>query len=65
MLRLPHIDDGRDAGPFANTSHFFILAGLGGIVLSGTRPCCSAPAASARAPRSSCSRAGTRRSAAC
>ena len=30
-----HIDDGRDAGPFANTSHFFILAGLGGIVLSG------------------------------
>ncbi|MDQ3433216.1 MAG: hypothetical protein M3481_00790, partial [Actinomycetota bacterium] len=30
-----HIDDGRDAGPLANTSHFFILAGLGGIVLSG------------------------------
>ena len=30
-----HIDNGRDAGPFANTSHFFILAGLGGIVLSG------------------------------
>ena len=30
-----HIDDGRDAGPFANTSHFFILAGLGGIVLAG------------------------------
>ena len=30
-----HIDDGRDAGPFANPSHFFILAGLGGIVLAG------------------------------
>jgi hypothetical protein len=30
-----HIDDGRDPGPFANTSHFFILAGLGGIVLAG------------------------------
>ena len=30
-----HIDNGRDAGPFANASHFFILGGLGGIVLSG------------------------------
>jgi hypothetical protein len=30
-----HIDDGRDAGPFANPSHFFILGGLVGIVLAG------------------------------
>lgn len=30
-----HIDDGRDAGPFANDSHFLILAGLGGIALAG------------------------------
>ena len=30
-----HIDDGRDAGPFANPSHFFILGGLAGIVLAG------------------------------
>src|SRR3954454_4619187 len=30
-----HIDRGRDAGPFANPSHFFILAGLYGIVAAG------------------------------
>ena len=30
-----HIDNGRDAGPFANPSHFFILAGLGGIAVAG------------------------------
>ena len=30
-----HIDAGRDPGPFANDSHFFILAGLAGIVLGG------------------------------
>ena len=30
-----HIDSGRDAGPFANASHFVILAGLAGIVLGG------------------------------
>lgn len=30
-----HIDNGRDAGPFANPSHFFILAGLAGIALAG------------------------------
>jgi hypothetical protein len=30
-----HIDDGRDAGAFANGSHFLILAGLGGIALAG------------------------------
>src|SRR5918996_2550944 len=28
----PHIDQGRDAGPFANPSHYFIPAGLYGIV---------------------------------
>ncbi len=30
-----HIDNGRDAGPFANPSHYFILFGLAGIALSG------------------------------
>jgi hypothetical protein len=30
-----HIDNGRDAGPFANPAHFFILLGLAGIALAG------------------------------
>jgi hypothetical protein len=30
-----HIDHGRDAGPFANPSHYFILVGLYGIVAGG------------------------------
>src|SRR5687768_4364354 len=30
-----HIDNGRDAGPFANPAHFLILAGLGGIAVAG------------------------------
>src|SRR5918992_4882301 len=30
-----HIDNGRDPGPFANPSHFFILADLAGIALAG------------------------------
>src|SRR5919197_1783557 len=30
-----HIDKGRDAGPFANPSHYFILVGLYGIVAGG------------------------------
>lgn len=30
-----HIDNGRDAGPFANPSHYFILAGLAGIAVAG------------------------------
>ncbi|HET8755848.1 MAG TPA: hypothetical protein VFM58_07555 [Solirubrobacteraceae bacterium] len=30
-----HIDNGRDAGPFANVSHYPILAGLAGIALAG------------------------------
>jgi hypothetical protein len=30
-----HIDNGRDAGPFANPSHFLIIGGLGGIALAG------------------------------
>jgi len=30
-----HLDGGRDPGPFANVSHYFILAGLFGIFLSG------------------------------
>ena len=30
-----HIDNGRDAGPFANPSHYFILVGLVGIALAG------------------------------
>jgi hypothetical protein len=30
-----HIDNGRDAGPFANPAHGFILAGLVGIALAG------------------------------
>src|SRR5918996_890534 len=33
-----HIDKGRDAGPFANPSHYFILAGLYGIVAGGYPP---------------------------
>ena len=32
-----HIDNGRDAGPFANPSHFFSLAGLIGIAIAGYR----------------------------
>src|SRR3954447_26594983 len=30
-----HIDHGRDVGPFANPSHYFILAGLYGIIAGG------------------------------
>ncbi|MCW2996540.1 MAG: hypothetical protein JWN65_89 [Solirubrobacterales bacterium] len=30
-----HIDDGRDPGPLANPSHYFILAGLFGIAAAG------------------------------
>jgi hypothetical protein len=30
-----HIDDGRDPGPLANPAHYFILAGLFGVVLAG------------------------------
>lgn len=30
-----HIDNGRDLGPFANPSHYFILFGLAGIALAG------------------------------
>src|ERR671937_401160 len=30
-----HIDRGRDVGPFANPSHYFILVGLYGIVAGG------------------------------
>ena len=30
-----HIDNGRDPGPFANPSHYFILAGLAGIAVAG------------------------------
>lgn len=30
-----HIDRGRDEGPFANPSHFFILAGLYGVIAAG------------------------------
>src|SRR5215210_3328411 len=30
-----HLDAGRDPGPFANTSHYFILAGLFGIFFAG------------------------------
>src|SRR3712207_8582475 len=30
-----HIDAGRDPGPFANASHYFILAGLFGILFAG------------------------------
>jgi hypothetical protein len=34
-----HIDAGRDEGPFANASHYFILAGLGMIFLAGALAC--------------------------
>jgi len=30
-----HLDSGRDTGPFANASHYFILAGLFGILFAG------------------------------
>lgn len=30
-----HLDSGRDPGPFANASHYFILAGLFGILFAG------------------------------
>jgi hypothetical protein len=30
-----HIDNGRDPGPFANPSHYFIIVGLAGIALAG------------------------------
>jgi hypothetical protein len=30
-----HLDAGRDPGPFANASHYFILAGLFGVVFAG------------------------------
>src|SRR5688500_8839867 len=34
-----HIDAGRDEGPFANASHYFILAGLAMIFLAGALAC--------------------------
>ncbi|MGH2736906.1 MAG: hypothetical protein ACRDKZ_15100 [Actinomycetota bacterium] len=34
-----HIDSGRDPGPFANASHFYIIAGLAGIALAGILSC--------------------------
>ena len=34
-----HIDAGRDEGPFANASHYFILLGLGMIFLAGALAC--------------------------
>jgi hypothetical protein len=34
-----HIDDGRDAGPFANIAHYPILLGLGGVALAGFCAC--------------------------
>ena len=34
-----HIDDGRDAGPFANVAHYPILLGLGGVALAGFLAC--------------------------
>jgi hypothetical protein len=34
-----HIDAGRDEGPFANASHYFILVGLGTIFLAGALAC--------------------------
>ena len=34
-----HIDDGRDAGPFANLAHYPILLGLGGVALAGFLAC--------------------------
>jgi hypothetical protein len=34
-----HIDAGRDEGPFANASHYFILVGLGMIFLAGALAC--------------------------
>jgi len=30
-----HIDNGRDPGPFANPSHYFIIAGLAGVAFAG------------------------------
>ena len=30
-----HIDQGRDPGPLANPAHYFILAGLFGVLLAG------------------------------
>src|SRR5699024_7199907 len=30
-----HLDQGRDAGPFANAAHYLILAGLFGITVAG------------------------------
>jgi hypothetical protein len=30
-----HLDNGRDPGPLANTAHYFILAGLFGVLLAG------------------------------
>src|SRR4051812_42428917 len=30
-----HIDNGRDAGPLANPAHYFILAGLFGVLFTG------------------------------
>src|SRR5918999_1387113 len=34
-----HIDNGRDAGPFANVAHYPILLGLGGVALAGFLAC--------------------------
>src|SRR5262249_19022042 len=36
----PHIAQGRDQGPLANTAHYFILAGLFGVFSSGFLSMC-------------------------
>jgi hypothetical protein len=50
-----HIDAGRDEGPFANASHYFILVGLGMIFLAGALACAmpdrKVSAAGVRLPR--------------
>src|SRR3954464_15249743 len=45
-----HIDNGRDPGPLANPAHYFILAGLFGVLSAGARSGAPAPQATTQKP---------------
>ena len=58
-----HIDNGRDPGPLANPAHYFILAGLFGVLAAGVLVGRAAPRTSRARPPSGSPTAGGRRSA--
>ena len=60
-----HVDNGRDAGPLANPSHYLILVGLFGVFAAGWLAMCLPAGRSPALSVSSWPRAGTFRSVGC